>query len=75
MEEECHDVERTMRGGGTGAKGGEAEWVAWGVGGMSPLPHLSHAQMFEEKRWRIGGLGPEQGSGKTVKETTPEGGN
>lgn len=49
------------------------EWDGWGVGGMSPFSHLSHAQMFGEMRWRIGGLRPEQGSRKKVKETTSEG--
>lgn len=55
----------------TGAKG-EAEWEGWGAGGMSLFSHLSHAQMFGETRWRIGGLGPEQGGRKKVKETTSE---
>lgn len=49
------------------------EWDGWGVGGMSPFSHLSQAQMFGEMRWRIGGLRPEQGSRKKVKETTSEG--
>lgn len=43
------------------------------VGGMSLFPHLSHAQMFGEVKGKIGGLGPELGNRKKVKETTSEG--
>lgn len=41
--------------------------------GMSLFPHLSYAQMFGEAKGKIGGLGPEQGNRKKVKETTSEG--